>query len=682
MYRIRPAAFAAAALSALAVAILSAFAVPVASAQTPPLAQLPAITVTGNPLGSDLLDLVAPTSVLSGQLLQQRIEPTLGEMLSTMPGVNSSYYGPNASRPVIRGLDGDRIRILQNGAAPFDASGTSVDHAVSLDTLLIKRVEVVRGPASLLYGSSAIGGVVNVIDDRIPDARVDGASGKFDARYASASGERSGGVSLAAGTPEGLVLHADAFKTLTDDLRIPGFARSQRLRDLDPLPPDEEPRDRLPNSATDNHGGAVGASFVGDKGFAGASYSEFDSNYGTVAEEDVTIRLKQKRLDVAGELDDVGDALKSVKVRFSHSDYQHTEFEGAVPGTTFSNTGYEGRVDAVHNRIGPFDGAFGVQVINFDFSALGDEGFLPRTNTRSYAGFVFEQTKLGAWTLQFGGRIEGTRVHADDDPAFGPAATRDFTTGSFSLGALYQLSPDYVVALSAVSTQRPPNYQELYADGPHLATGIFEIGDRNLDVEKSVGIDLSLRRKSGPLTGSVGVFYNRFRNFITQYPNGLTDPAFGDIPIYTYSQTRAAFYGAEAQGRYEWSDVRGGKLGVEAQADWLKATDLGRNQPLPRMSPVRYGGALTYERDRCDTRLEVLRTQSQTRVAQGELPTDGYTMVNLAFNYRLTFDRLALSAFIKGSNLLNQEARDHVSFIKDIAPLAGRGVTLGLQGSF
>jgi iron complex outermembrane receptor protein len=643
--------------------------------------QLPRVVVTGNPLGSDLFEMIPPVSTLEGERLQQNRQPTLGEMLSGLPGVNSTYYGPNASRPVIRGFDGDRIRILQNGTGTIDASGTSVDHAVSVDTLTVKRVEVVRGPATLLYGPTALGGVVNVIDGRIPDARVEGATGAVDLRYASPASERAVAAASDVGTSQGLVLHGDVFKVRTDDLKIPDFARSARLRELDPLPSDEEPRGTLPNSASDTRGGAVGGSYVGNKGYLGASYAEFKNDYGTVAEEDVTIRMKQKRVDLAGALNDPANWIKSAKFKFTHSDYQHTEFEGDEPGTTFKNKGYEGRLDIVHNRLGAFDGAFGFQIVDFDFSALGEEAFLPQTHTQSVAGFIFEQTKWNDWTFQAGGRIERTEVKADADPQFGPAEKRNFTTGAISLGVLYALSPDYVIASSVVATQRPPNYQELYADGPHLATGQFLIGDRTFGVEKSVGFDVSLRKRRGPITGSVGFFYNRFSNFITQFPTGETNEEF-DLPVFVYRQTRAELYGVEFEGRLQAGHYGPGDLSFEVQGDWLRATDLDAHQPLPRISPLRIGGAVVYGTDRWNGRLDVMRVQKQDRVAENELPTDGYTMLNASLDYKLGISKIDLYAFVKGTNLLNEDARNHVSVLKDIAPMGKRGITVVLRGTF
>lgn len=649
-------------------------------AQTAAPAQLPSVVVTANPLGSELFDLVPPVTVLGGEKLQLNMQPTLGEIVNTLVGINSSYYGPNASRPVIRGLDGDRVQILQNGLSSFDASGTSVDHAVPIDTLTVKRIEVVRGPAVLLYGPTAIGGVVNVIDTRIPYDRVSGATGGADLRYASPATERAASGFVEFGTENGLQLHVDGFKRLTNDLKIPGYANSPQLRAT--LPPDDQgPFGTLPNSASDSDGGSAGVAYVGDSGFVGASYTTFNSDYGTVAEENVTIKMKQQRLDVAAQWLPPSDVVKSIDFKFVQSRYEHTEFDGGEPGTTFKNDGYQGRLDVVHNKVGIFEGTLGLQAINFDFSALGEEGFLPQTHTRSYSGFIYEEVKLDRWKLQVGGRYDYTQVSAQDDPQFGPALTRTFASGAVSLGAAYTLTTEYSLVGSIAYTQRPPNYQELFADGPHLATGIVEIGNREFGLEKSVGVDVALRKKGGTWTGSLGAFYNKFSSYITLYNSGLVDPDFG-VPIYDYRAAAAEFYGVEAEGKLLLGNYGPGQFDLELQADYLRATNTETNQPLPRISPVRIGGSLVYTADRWDTRLDVFRVQAQDRVAPNEFATDGYTMVDASFTWRLSPDPYGLVAFIKGTNLLAQDARNHVSYLVNIAPMGARGITIGVRGTF
>lgn len=650
-----------------------------AFAQPAPAARLPPVVVTANPLGSDLVDMVPPVSVIAGERLLLDMQPTLGEIARTLPGVNSTYYGPNASRPVIRGLEGDRIRVLSNGLGMFDASGTSVDHAVALDTLTLKRVEVVRGPATLLYGATAVGGVVNAIDYRIPYEPMTGPEGAVELRYGSAATEKAASGYLEFGTTQGLQFHVDGFKRRTDDLKIPGYAYSPQLRAT--LPADDQgPVGSLPNSASDSDGGSFGVAYTGGQGFVGASYTQFDTDYGTVAEPDVTIRLRQQRVNVAGEWRAPMAAIKSVAVKFAQSDYRHTEFEGADAGTVFTSKGYEGRIDVAHEKLGPFEGVVGLQMLDFDFAALGAEAFLPNTTTRNHALFAFEQMRFDPVTLQFGLRYDNTRVAAEAGESFGPADSRTFGTTSASLGALLDLRKDYVLAASIVYTQRPPNYQELYADGPHVATGLFEIGDRSLPVEKSVGIDIALRKQGEGWTGSVGYFYNRFSDYVALLNTGEVDD---ELPVYRYAAVgRAVFQGVEAEASVDLGRRAGGSWQLDVQGDWLRATDESTGQPLPRISPVRFGASLAYTRDQWNARLDVQRVQAQDRVAPQELPTSGYTMLDASLTYRWPGDRFNVLAFVKGVNLLNEDARNHVSTIVNIAPMAARGVVAGLRGTF
>ena len=418
---------------------------------------LPPVAVTANPLGSELNDMIPPVSVLAAESLMLRMEPTLGELVGSLVGVASSYYGPNASRPVIRGFDGDRLRILQNGVGSIDASGTSVDHAVALDTLTTRRVEVVRGPGTLLYGPNALGGVVNVIDGKIPVDAPEGVSGGVEWRRSSPATERSESAAVDVGFANGLALHVDGFRRKTSDLRIPGFARSARLRETEPLPPgEEEPRGRLVNSASASDGASLGIGWVGRPGAVGASVTRYSSEYGTVAEEDVTIRMKQTRVEIAADRLVPTGAFRTLKLRAAHSDYEHTEFEGEEAGTVFRSKGFEARVDATHARLGPFDGAIGVQAIDFDFSALGDEGFLPRTRTRSLAAFVYEEATFDRWRLQLGARVDRSRVSAEEDGRFGPALTRSFGAWSASLGASVEVVKDAALVAAGHEVVRIP----------------------------------------------------------------------------------------------------------------------------------------------------------------------------------------------------------------------------------
>jgi iron complex outermembrane receptor protein len=644
--------------------------------------ELPPTVVTASPLERTTFEAAAPVTVLSGEELNYKMAPTLGETLANEPGVNSTYYGPNASRPVIRGLDGDHIRLLQNGVGLIDASATSVDHAVSTDPLTLKKIEVVRGPAALMYGSTAVGGVVNLLNNRIPDSIIsDPVTGVVEGRYGSVDNLRSGS-GLAEGGYKGFNYHLDGFVRETDDLSIPGFARSARLRAADPLPPGEtEAKDTLPNSQSKSDGGALGGSYVWDKGYVGASVSGFNDNYGTVAEEDVTIRMYERRVDFAGEFSEPFEKVHAIRYKFGLSDYKHTEYEGEETGTIFKSKGYDARLEVVHHKLGILEGAIGYQSTKFDFSALGDEAFLPKTDTFVNSLFLFEEIVFDPLRLQFGGRVDYQTVDASADRLFGPADSRTFVTGSGSVGIVYTPVTNYAIALSASYTQRAPNYQELYANGPHLATAAFEVGNRDLDVENSVGIDLSLRKQGGPITGSIGGFYNWFDHYITLIPTGVNDTNF-DVQIFDYVGVPAEFYGTEGQVTFHLLDTEKHKVHLELQADYLHARNRETGEPLPRISPLRFGGNVVYEGKHFGARFEVMRYQKQDDVAANELPTDGYTMINVGADYRFEVGRLGFDIFAKGTNLLDEEARNHVSFLKDIAPMGGIGAVAGLRVVF
>lgn len=663
------------------------------------------VVVTGNPLGSELFELAAPVSVLGGQQLFLQRKSTLGETLNTLPGVSSTSFGPNASRPVIRGLDGDRIRILQNGAGTLDASSLSFDHAVSIDPLVVERAEVVRGPAALFYGGSAVGGVVNVIDNRIPQVAINGVSGRAETRYGGADREKATGLVFEAGNGS-LALHVDVYTRDTDDLRIKGFARSARLRAADPQP--IEATGTLPNSAAKSDGGAFGLSHTWANGYVGVSRSGFNTQYGTVAEPTVTIAMQSSRWDVAGEMRELGNIIKSVKFKAGNTDYEHTELDAGVPATRFRNKGNDLHVEATHGKLGPLQGAFGLQFTAFDFSALGAEAFVPSTSTNAKAGFFYEELPLGALKLTFGGRYERTEVRSEGgglvpfgavNPRFDPAQTRTFSGNSGALGAVWSFTPGLALAVNGAYTERAPTYYELFANGPHAATGVYEVGSAAFGKEKSKALDITLRMKSGKHSGSIGMFENRFDNFITLFNSGNTRGADGELnpldagdgtslntgeeilPEFAWRAVPARFRGVEGEGRFRVME-RGGSLDLLVNASYVRADDRSTGQPLPRIAPWRYGVGLDYRQNRLGARLDATIHSDQDRVAAGERPTDGYTMLNAAVTYRLPAAGMRLEAFLRGVNLLNEEARNHGSFLKDIAPLGRRSGQVGVRGQF
>ena len=670
-----------------------------------PAATLPEVVVTGNPLGSDLFELASPASLQQGPELFQRRGSTLGETLDGLPGVASTGFGPNASRPVIRGLDGDRIRILQNGAGTLDASSLSFDHAVAADPLVMDRAEVVRGPAALFYGGNAVGGVINVIDNRIPQTAIKGISGRAETRFGGAAREKATGIVLEAGNGS-LALHADVYTRDTDDLRIKGFARSARLRAAEPQA--VEAQGVLPNSASRSDGGAIGLSHTWARGYVGISRSDYNSFYGTVAEPEVTIDMQSSRWDIAGEVRELGKAIRALKFKVGHTDYEHVELDAGAPATRFRNKGKDLHVEAVHGDIGPLRGAVGLQLTDSDFSALGAEAFVPGTSTNAKSVFFFEELPLGRLKLTFGGRHERTEVGSDGggavpfgavDPRFGAAQVRTFSGNSGALGAVWSFMPGLALAVNGSYTERAPTYYELYANGPHAATGVYEVGNTAFGKEKSKALDIALRMKSGKHSGSITMFNNRFSNYLGLFNSGNTRGADGELnpadagdgtslntgeeilPEFAYRAVPARFRGIEGEGRFRVFE-RGGTLDLLVHASHVRADDRSSRRPLPRIAPWRYGVGVEYRRDRLSARVDATVHDGQDRVATGERPTDGYTMFNAALTYRLPANGLRLEAFLRGINLLNEEARNHVSFLKDIAPLGRRSAQIGLRGQF
>lgn len=641
--------------------------------------------ITANPLGSQ--QTAAPSTVLEGDDLTLQQQGSLGETLNKQPGVSSSYFGPGASRPIIRGLDGDRIRLLRNGVGALDASSLSYDHAVPLDPVNVERIEIVRGPAALLYGGSAIGGVVNTFDNRIPTEAIEGIHGAGELRYGGADTTRSSAGKLEAGNGT-FALHLDANSRQFNDLKIPGYARSRHA------PPSEDgngKKGRLGNSDGRQDGGAIGGSYTWDDGYAGLSYSNYDSNYGSPAEEDVRIRMKQDHYAFASELRNLDGPFSSLKFDAGYTDYEHREIEGGETGTIFKNKGYEARVEARHQPLGPLNGVIGTQVSRSEFSALGEEAFVPQTDTDSAALFILEELQATErLKLSLGGRLEHTRVDPDSkgNERFSQAdSSSSFTAGSLSSGAVYTLTPIWSVAATLGYTERAPTFYELYANGAHVATGTYEVGDANLSKEKAVSSDLALRFDNGTHKGSVGVFYSHFSNYIGLLGSGRTlndegEEDAGGMPEYTYSGVRARFAGIEAQDHWKLGESAYGKFALELSGDYTRAKNLDNGEALPRIAPLRLNSGLLWELDRWQARIDVEHAASQRRVPDNESGTDGYTTLGASAGYHFDIGSSQWLAFVKGENLTNQTVRYASSILRDIAPAQGRSIEVGLRTTF
>ena len=636
--------------------------------------ELTTISVTGNPLGLGADALVVPVSTLNGRELSLRRESTLGDTLNGIPGVSATHFGPNASRPVIRGLDAERVRIMQNGVGVLDASSLSFDHAVTVDPLIIEQIDVVRGPAALLYGGSAVGGVVNATDNRIPKEGLDGITGRVEGSAGGAESQNNLAGVVDAGY-DAVVIHADAYTRKTSDLDIDGYAVSNRKNRADGTP--RENRGKLVNSSASGEGGALGASFIFNNGYLGASYSGFRSNYGTVAEPSVRADMRSDRVDMATEFRDLGMVINRVKARMAYTDYQHQEIEDGTVGTTFKNTGVEGNLELGHAKLGNVEGVLGFQFQNTNFEALGEEAFVPGVNTQSKALYVYEELPVSQLKLSFGGRVERVNVDSRTNFKFGAGQDNSFTPYSYALGGLYTFNQDWSIATNLSHNERAPSYFELYANGAHLATGQFEVGNSNFGKERSNGLDAQIRWKYGKNSFNFGAYYTRFSSFLGLLETGVDEVDSG-LPIAQFSAFAATFKGLEAEGKFNLID----NLDLTLRGDYVRASNRDNGDALPRITPMRLGAGLRYQLNGIGARLDVLHAFGQNRTALNELKTDGYTDMSALVSYKLPTNKMNVELFAKARNLLNQEIREHASFLKDIAPAGERSLMIGLRSDF
>ena len=697
----------------LAVLSLSAFYSQAGLAQTQAQTQtLKEVTITGNPLGAS--DLIAPGAQYSGAELLFRSKTTLGETLDGTPGVSSTYFGPNASRPIIRGQDGDRIRILNNGGALLDVSNLSYDHAVTADPISIERIEVLRGPGALQYGGSAVGGVVSVIDNRIPrepqfDAK-GGVSGKADIGLATANREKGVGALLEAGNNR-YAIHVDGINRQTGDVAVPVNIVCDKASGL-------VVEKRICNSASKSSGGALGGSMFFDQGYIGASVSTYRFNYGTVAEPDVTIGMKSDRFALVGEIRNLGSnfggLVQSIKGQYSKTDYAHTEFDGATPGTVFKNKGSDLRLEMRHARFGNFDGLIGVQLENSKFLADGDEAFAPYSQTRQNALFAYEEYKTGWGKLSFGGRLDSVTVQSLGNPnpalaKFVPGQ-RDFKPASYAVGGLFNLTPQWQLTGNIAYTERAPKDYELFADGPHIATKAYEVGDNSLAKERATQFDIGAAWKSGFHTFVANVYRSNFKNYIGLVQstsvtrnqsdgevNPVDDPLnpgfsqatgadFKPLNEFRYQQTRAQFTGMELSGNIRLMEGAS-SLDLALRGDVVRATNLDTNQSLSRIPPMRLGATLKYTSGPLGANIGVDYSAAQTRLPAGDIAAPVSTRVNAGVNYRMKTGAANLLWYARLDNLTNRLAYSATSVLTTTAfpnapPLPGRSLKLGLQASF
>jgi iron complex outermembrane receptor protein len=634
----------------------------------------------------------------------------LGETLDGTPGVSSTYFGPNASRPIIRGQDGDRIRILNNGGAMLDASGLSYDHAVAADPLSIDRIEVLRGPGALQYGGSAVGGVVNVIDNRIPreaffDAK-GGVSGKLNLDTATGNKEKSAAALMEAGNNR-YMLHIDALNRETGDVRVPINIVCNKASGT-------YTASSICNSASTVRSTALGGSVFFDQGYLGASVSGYRSNYGTVAEPDVNIGMKSDRFALEGEVKNLSGVIQSVRGQYSNSDYSHTEFTGTVPGTVFKSKGSDLRLEARHAKLGNLDGLLGLQIDVARFSADGDEAFAPYSRTRQSALFAFEEYKTSWGKLTFGGRTESVTVESLGNPnpalaKFVPGQ-RNFRPSSYALGGLWNLTPQWQLTGNAAYTERAPKDYELFANGPHVATRGYEVGDSTLGKEQATQFDLGIAWKSAFNGFAFNAYSSNFKNYIGLVQttgvtrnqadgevNPVDDPAnpgfsqatgadFSPLNEFRYLQTRAKFTGFEASGNIRL--IEGASpLDLALRADRVKATNLTTSQPLSRIPPMRLGATLKYASGAFGANLGVDYAAAQKSVPVGDQAAPANTRWNAGLNYRTQAGSADFLWYARLDNITNALAYSATSVLTTTAfpnapPLPGRSLKLGLQARF
>jgi len=695
---------------------------------SPGVAEAERVVVSGGAIEQSETDKAQSVTILTEDNLKLQTAPTLGDTLSTQPGVGGSDFTAGASRPVIRGQADNRVRVLNNGTEVFDVSNLSPDHAPSVSTLLSQSIEVVRGPATILYGSGAIGGVVNVTDNLIPvEQPAERLSGEVDGRFGSVDLERSGAMALTLSPFQHFVIHAEGSILRTDDRSIPGFALDQRIRaELTPEQRHDNgfggnPFGTVPNTFVKTKDFGIGASYVWDKGYIGASYSRFLSEYGVpddpevdepgVPPERVHLNVRKDQYNVRSSIIDPLPWFSVANLKFVYTDYKHDEIDNNTVGATFKTNGVDSRIELVHQPIGPFEGSIGSQVFYKALSVLGGEAFLQPTENLAAAGFIFEEVKLAPVRLQFGARVEHDAVSIDSsDPELTSLTSpsqknQDFLPVSGAAGAIYDFAKDWQLALNLTYSQRAPTPEELFARGPHDATFQFIIGDPNLDVEINRSVDLSLRRTAGRVTGFINGFYTSYDGFIDFNPTGQFEDG---LQVFVYTPKNATFFGGEGRVDFhllpleltrssETSDAKsvknvimGGQettqknpndLYLRLQADYVHAED-SSGEPLPRITPFRYGISLNYESEHWLASIEGWRVDAQNRVAEFETTTSGYTFFNVSAGYKFQWGRTYNYIFARATNLLDAEGRDHLSFLKEVLPLPGRGVVVGLRTTF
>lgn len=692
------------------------------------------IDVTATPFHSSIMESAQPVSVLAGDDLRRQQSATLGDTLKNEVGVHSSYFGPVASTPIIRGLNGPRLMITQNSLDTSDASRVGPDHVVAAEASTAEQIEILRGPATLFYGSGAIGGVVNVVDDRVPSSSE--VKGAFSVDHSTVNeGNRISGAFTGGG--DTFAFHVDGFWRDGEDYEIPGLAELEHDEHEENEEEEHEEHSEgvLESSAAESQGFNFGGCILLENGYVGLSYGRLEIESGIPGhshgheeeeeedsveeheEESVISDLEQDRWQLISELAINSAWISSLNTRISYTDYEHSEIENGEVGTTFKNDTIQARVELIAQELNGWHGAILLEGRSSDFEAIGEEAFTTPSRTDNFALAIMEEKHTGQLLWQLGARIEQVTIKADpiefedhDTEEVDLLAFDDIKFNPFSLsaGVVWDFAEDFNAAFSFSHAQRAPSAAELFSYGPHIGTGTFEVGalfelhdeegelhfEFNDDAQEEVSnnIDLSLRKHSGNVGWVVNLFYNQVDNFLYERNTGLTsedlehdheeeageeDHEHEELPVYVFDQADAELYGLEAQLNWRVSDP----LTLSVWGDSIRGK-LSNGSNLPRIPPLRIGSELTFESGGWLAQLGVSRYSEQDKVAVQETTTDGYTLVDAQLAYTFPASNTALTVYLQGDNLTDEDARVHSSFLKDRAPLPGRGFTLGLRGSF
>ncbi|MCK8131986.1 TonB-dependent receptor domain-containing protein [Pseudoalteromonas sp. 2CM28B] len=694
------------------------------------------VVVYASALHKNSLEMISPVSVLSGDELKNKSKATLGETLKGLPGVNASYFGPVSSSPIIRGLDGPRVKITQNGLDASDASRIGPDHATSSDSLAAEQIEVLRGPSTLLYGSGAIGGVVNVVDNRIPTSNLDDLTGAAEYSHDTVSNSNTVAAKLETGN-DGFNFHFDGTKRSGDDYETPTF----NITDEDG---DVETHNSVENTFIDSDTFNVGTSYVGDHLTVGFSYGSIETDYGIPGhehhdhdhdhegeteeehdehadeeeEESVYAHLEQDRWQglISYALDN--NWIENINLRVGYTDYKHSEIEDGEIGTTFKNETTEARLNVEH-KLAQWHGMMGYHYSESDYDAIGEEAFTPASVTTTHALYLLEEREFGDVTLELGARIEDYEItstiteseHAhdhdeeedhDEGEEESIAYSESFTNVSASAGAIWQYTPGQSVALSLSHSERAPLSAELLSNGLHIATGTYELGlgyhiednevhfePEDIKQEKSTNLDFSFRRFSGDFGYTVNFFYNDIKNFYYQQNTGLVydeedglESAIGAhddaVAVYQFASKDAELYGVEFDVHYQIDP----NAMVKVFGDSTRAKLKDDEGNLPRIPANKLGSELQYNVGDLQLTLTGTHYFEQDNISAYETKTDGYTIVDAQTNYQLSLGAIDTQLYLNIDNITDELGFVHSSFIKDKAPLPGRNFRFGIRGYF